>query len=104
MRHSLFLFLLAALVFGAGCAAIMGGGGTKKKSAKATHTAEDQDQGVDRLNGLLKEFRSSLEEKQFEQAGSWLRQAEKGVKEASEVTKGHPDFEEVVERVTAARP
>src|SRR5262245_37916859 len=79
--------------------------GHKKKQKHAqVQREEGEDEGVDSLTGLLKDFGRSLESKNFDAASQLLRQLEQGVSKASETTKSHPDFEDVAERVERARP
>jgi hypothetical protein len=64
---------------------------------------EDEEAGVDGIQQLLRDFRRNLASKGFEEATRLVVRAEKSVKRASDVTRSHPDFEDVVEEVQRSR-
>ncbi len=94
-----FLLCFVALC---GCAAVFGGKAKTTASQKAE--PEDEDAGVDSISGLLRDLRAATEKKRFDEAKELLRRAEKAVKSASDITRGHPDFEDTAAMVKRARP
>ena len=66
--------------------------------------SSDSEEGVKHLSTLMRGFTSALGNKQFDQAEALLKRAERGVKEANTITRSHPDFDDMAERVSHARP
>jgi len=96
------LLVVSLTLAGASCAGL--GGGDAPKTQKRARGPDDEEAGVKRISGLMRDFGRALESKDFDGAGAKLRDAETAVKTASEVTKSHPDFDEIAERVQKARP
>jgi hypothetical protein len=97
------LVLLLALG-AAGCAALSPRG-SKENNAAAGRTAEpDEEAAINRITGQMRDFGRALENKDFVSAAARLREAENGIKDATPVTRGHPDFEDLEQRVKIARP
>ncbi len=67
-------------------------------------SANDEEAGVNDLRGRLKRFRAALGTKHFADADHELSRAEEGVKVSSEVTRAHPDFDDLADAVRASRP
>lgn len=95
------LLLASALVLN-GCAA------TRAPSrgdvdAEADAPPEGEDDGVKGINQQLKQFNAALAKKDFEEAAKRLRKAQLGVQRASDITKSHPEFEDVAETVESSK-
>ena len=96
MRWLTFL-LLSSLV---ACATLLG---PSTKTGKPKAAAEGEETGVTNISRLLREFNQALNAKQFDAATALLIKAEKAERDASDVTRSHPDFEDVTEEVKTAR-
>lgn len=60
---------------------------------------EDEEAGIKAISGNLRRFREALDSKDFHNATKFLRRAQKLTRQADDVTKGHPEFEEIESRV-----
>ena len=96
-------FLLFAFAFALdGCA-------TSRAPSRGDVDAEDEvppegeDDGIKGINAQLKQFNAALGKKDFEEAARRLRKAQLGVQRASELTKSHPEFEDVAETVETSK-
>jgi len=108
----IFVFLLA----GSGCTALFGSGQKAKPTPSrgaapaAVPVAEPEDDstgdetGVNSITTTMRNFRRSLDGKEFDAASKQLRRAENRIKNANEVTRSHPDFEDISDLVRKARP
>ncbi|MBC7795090.1 MAG: hypothetical protein H7Z43_15405, partial [Clostridia bacterium] len=91
--------VLVALAF------VLGGCASTKAPSRGTVDAEDdappegEDDGIKGINSQLKQFNAALAKKDFEEAARRLRKAQLGIQRASELTKSHPEFEDVTETV-----
>lgn len=80
---------------------------TKERDARDPDSWEDSngddEQGVRQINQHLKKFRVALKARDFDYATKWLSKAVKQTHSASEITKGHPDFEDLEMLVERSR-
>ncbi len=72
---------------------------TPKPAAAPKAAKEGDETGVKGIARLLRDSRQARDTKQFEEATRLMRKAELAVADASEVTRSHPDFEDVEETV-----
>lgn len=94
-RHlSVFLLLLA------GCPALQA---PPPKTEPTARVEEDDEAGVQGISGSLRAFSKALAAKDFEEATKLHRKAERATQKASEKTRSHPDFEDLVDSVESAR-
>ncbi|MBI5508340.1 MAG: hypothetical protein HY903_06265 [Deltaproteobacteria bacterium] len=89
--------LLCLLI--SGCAALQG---DASKSAGPKPAAEGEDSGVNNISRQLRDFNQALATKQFEAAIILLAKIDQQMSRASDLTRSHPDFEDLTEEVGAA--
>ncbi len=94
------LFGIVSLGWVFGCAALQVG---QAPPAKVEVEIEDEESGIDGLKQLLRDCRKALGAKSFDEATRLILRAERAVKKASDVTRSHPDFEDVSEEVAQTR-
>lgn len=103
-------FVAIALSLGTGgCVALFGkAAAPPPKPAGEEQPIEEQstdtEEGVQHLTSLMRGFTAALGNKQFDTADGLLKRAERGIKEANTITRSHPDFDDMAERVGRARP
>ncbi len=64
---------------------------------------EDDESGVRSIGRLLRKFNKALRGKDFKRATVYLTKSQKAIREATEITRSHPDFDDVEETVDRAR-
>ncbi|MFC1611228.1 hypothetical protein ACFL6C_09725 [Myxococcota bacterium] len=64
---------------------------------------EGEETGVDAIADLLRQFRRQLTEKQFDDATRLILRAENAIKKPSDLTRAHPDFDDLAETVRTSR-
>ncbi|MBI3178428.1 MAG: hypothetical protein HYZ27_02130, partial [Deltaproteobacteria bacterium] len=74
-----------------------------KPAAAPAAPREGDETGVKGIARLLRESRQARDAKQFEEATTLMRKAELAVEGATEVTRAHPDFEDVEETLKRER-
>jgi len=87
---------LASMV---GCAALQRGDAPPPQDV----VEEDEDAGVEAIARMLREVRKHLSKKRFEDATRLVVRAERAVKKATDLTRAHPDFDDIAEAVTGGR-
>ncbi|MBN1959875.1 MAG: hypothetical protein JW841_02920 [Deltaproteobacteria bacterium] len=93
------LFFLTLWVDQTGCSL------NKNRQRRQKHaTSEDDEAGVRHITTLVRDFQRALSAKNFDKAAADLSEAEKSVKNASVITRGHPDFEDMATKVATCRP
>ncbi|OGQ87455.1 MAG: hypothetical protein A2289_26660 [Deltaproteobacteria bacterium RIFOXYA12_FULL_58_15] len=96
MRASLLIVMVASV---GGCALLQ----KAQTPAPKAEVVEDEESGVEGVGRILKEFRKQLSAKSFDEATRLILRAEKSVKNASDLTRAHPDFEDIAESVSRFR-
>ncbi|MEK7704733.1 MAG: hypothetical protein AAB426_07205 [Myxococcota bacterium] len=94
------LLLSFGLLVPFGCAALRPPPATPVQAD--TEEDEDEDSGVDGLLDTMRSFTAELTAQHFDRAGTLLRRAQRGVRNASELTRSHPEFEDVEAAVERA--
>lgn len=86
--------LVAALCFAiAGPSCVLLGGSNQRRTS--AESQEGDESGVKRINKTLRQFREALKKKDFDYATKYLRSALNQAKKASDITRGHPEFEDL---------
>ena len=67
-------------------------------------SSNDEEAGVNDLRNRLRRFRTALGSKHFADADRELSRAEEGIRVSSEITRSHPDFDDLAAAVRAGRP
>ncbi len=76
---------------------------TKTQKNKTPVEAEGEETGIKSIARLLREFNRALGDKQFDAATTLLGKADKAVSTASEMTRSHPDYEDIEASVRESR-
>jgi hypothetical protein len=64
---------------------------------------DGEEGGVKKISGAMRQFNRALGAKNFDEARTQLGKAQRGVQKASDVTRSHPDFEDIEQLVINAR-
>lgn len=76
----------------------------KKNAAKSEAVVEENEEtGVQAITDAMRSFNRQLSHKDFDAASASLIRAERGTRNATEVTRSHPDFEDLAVTVERAR-